>query len=80
MATERRPLHVTKLEAAAIYEGLTLLSFWKAREGRDTLTPYDGPFVDRLATRAVQEPWPELEATYRGSRAEKRAARRGKTA
>lgn len=69
----RKPLHVTRLEAAAIYEGLTLLSFWKAKDGKSTHTPYSTTSVDVLAARVIDEAWPELAATYRGNRKERRS-------
>lgn len=64
---EKRPFDLTKLDAASLYEGLTLLSMMLATNERGHLFPYDARSITALSDRLI-ELWPELEPIYRPGR------------
>jgi hypothetical protein len=70
----RKPLHVSRVEAATIYEGLVMLSFFAAKNP-DRVLPYNVRSIDVLKDRVIDEAWPELRSTYRGNRQERRYGR-----
>jgi len=72
---EFRTLSIRRTDAAAIVEGLTLLTFFEAKEGRKRPLPYNAASLAEMIERVMTR-WPELRATYEPNRAERRAAKR----
>lgn len=60
---EKRPFDLTKVEAAAVYEGLTLLSLFVAKHGKPSKLPYSVESVDALRERMF-DTWPEIRELY----------------
>lgn len=71
-----RLFELSMLDAAAIYEGLLLLALFAAKNP-DQPTPYNVLSIDALRDRVIDEGYPELSATYRGNREERRRGRKG---
>ena len=74
MTDERRPLHVSRVEANAIYEGLTLLSMFAAKSKHPERLPYSSALADELRARVIDEAWPSLAEVHRPNRKERRHA------
>jgi hypothetical protein len=71
-AEEFRTLQISRLDAATLYEGLTLLSLFESKPNRKQPLPYDAASLARLRVR-LMERWPELKPTYAPNRAERRS-------
>lgn len=71
---ERRSLMLSKVDAGMVYEGLLLLALFAAKNPTKPL-PYNVASIDALKARVLNEAWPELAATYRGNRRQRRAGK-----
>ena len=60
---EQRPFELSRLDAASIYEGLTLLTMMLATSETGLTFPYDQRSLTKLRDRVV-ETWPELGPIY----------------
>lgn len=60
---EKRPFELTKLDAASLYEGLTLLTMMLASAENGRIFPYDQRSLTELRDRVVAT-WPELKPIY----------------